>query len=169
MQSARFVPKALIVGALSLLLVPGCGGSNSRNFQKVIQVDGKPTLRVTCHYVGKSPGDPDSYKSSHNYRSTDTDFYRLTWENLTDHDMVIERVVYRLEKGEIRGQRFADTASIKRTWGTNRIPAYGKLSRANNMVYSKASSNTFFKTYHFRLLSKEEPTFHVEVPLVYDR
>jgi len=157
-------------------LSPGCGEREGdriadRTFTKVVQCEGRPVLRIDCEYVGKRPGDPDSYRTNHDYRKVDTDFCRITMENLTDDDIGIDGVTYRLEDGPVHGAQSASADSIKRTWGTNIIPARSKVSRANNMVWSKPAQNTLIKTYSFRIptTGDGQKTFTAEVPLVYNR
>lgn len=152
----------------------GCGRSTSlsdRNFTRTIKFQGEPTIKIDCEYVGKRPGDPSNFVSNHDYRKIDTDFYRLTMENLTDQDIVIERVEFRMEKGPMRGPKSVGPESIRKTWGTNTIPAASSISRANNMAWSTKRENRFLKTYHFRFASDEQidNTFTAEVPLVYNR
>jgi hypothetical protein len=154
------------------VLTSGCGDSlSARNFAKVVEHRGQPAIKIECEYVGKSPGAPDAFMSKHDYRKIDTDFYRVSFENLTDDDIVIDRILYRLEKGPVKGQQSTAADSIRQTWGTNVIQAKSKISRANNMVWAKAKRNTLIKTYFFRIANgDDEPkTLKAEVPLVYIR
>jgi hypothetical protein len=147
----------------------GCSDSPvRRNSTQEVNVDGQPALRIECEYVGKQPGDPSSYVSKHDFRKRDTDFYRITIENLTDKDVAIERVEYRLARGPMRGRDSASADSIRRTWGTNIVPANSQISRANNMVWSGSSRNTLFKTYFFNIEGSHD-LIPAEIPLVYQR
>jgi len=156
-----------------MMTVPlGCGASSStRNYTKIVEVEGRTVLEITCEYVGKQPGAPSSYISSHDYQSTDTDFYRLTIVNLTDTDVVIERVAYRMKTGPTKGLQFASAESIQKTWGTNIVPANSSISRANNLVWSKSKRNTLLKTYTFRIGGSDSSHELVdsEIALVYKR
>lgn len=172
-RAALFVI-ALVLGAVSGCDAPSRHGQaalSERNFSRVVDLDGQPTLRVSCDYVGKTPGDPAGYISGHDYRRVDTDFYRLTLENLSANPLIMERVDYRLETGPIRGEQAADATSLRRTWGTNVIAPGARISRGNNMVWSKASRDRLWKTYQFRSDDggKSDRTFAVAVPLVYRR
>lgn len=156
-----------VVGVTSAI---GCSPTE-RNHIETVSLGGKPVLKITCHYVGKKPGDPKTYQNSHDYRRIDTDFYRITMDNLTDVDIVLMRVDYRMQKGSILGSQTASAESIKRTWGTNIIPARSSISRANNLVWSKSSKNALLKTYYFEFetANGNTQTFSAEVPLVYNR
>ncbi len=169
-SNARFSAILCLAGGFYALSAAGCSSPN-RDYSKVVECSGQPAIRIECEYVGKTPGDPSSFQSSHDYGKINTDFYRITMENLTDGDIAIERVTYRFEKGEVRGAKSASADSIKETWGTNVVPARSSISRANNMVWAKGRRNTFFKTYSFRTVTdgKSEKTFSAEVPLVYIR
>jgi len=146
-------------------------GTRSRNLMLVAEYEQRPVLRITCEYVGKAPGDPGSYRNSHDYRAIDTDFYRIELHNLTSEEIIVEGVSYRLEYGRFRGQPYATAASIESTWGSNRIQALSSLSRANNFVYSRMTPNTLFKSYQFRFADSSDGkrSFSAEVPLVYLR
>jgi hypothetical protein len=156
-----------VVGVSSTI---GCSPTE-RNHIETVSLGGKPVLTITCQYVGKTPGDPTTYQNSHDYRSIDTDFYRITMDNLTDVDIVIKRVDYRMRKGPTLGSQTASAESIKRTWGTNIVAAKSSISRANNLVWSKSGRNALLKTYHFEFetASGNTQTFSAEVPLVYNR
>ncbi len=148
--SATLITRFVAVLCVALLAhAPGCGGAK-HDYTTIVDCDGQPALKISCQYTGKSPGDPATYQSDHDYRRINTDFYRITMENLTDADIVIERVTYRMQNGPTRGPQSAPSESIQRTWGTNRIPAGSKISRANNFVWSKSRRNTLLKTYWFR-------------------
>lgn len=158
----------LVVCSLTLAAL-GCSNSPvERNYTKVVKVDGQTALRIECQYVGKQPGDPSSYVSEHEFQKIDTDFYRITIENLTDKDVVIERVEYRLETGPVRGRKSASADSIKQTWGTNIVPAKSRISRANNMVWSRSSRNSLIKTYYFQVPGSRK-SIQAEIRLVYQR
>ncbi|HIE97275.1 MAG TPA: hypothetical protein EYQ63_09735 [Fuerstia sp.] len=147
----------------------GCSNSSvERNYTKIVEVDGRAAMRIQCEYVGKQPGDPSTYVAEHDFEKIDTDFYRITIENLTDKDFVIERVQYRLETGPVRGHKSASADSIKRTWGTNIVPAKSRISRANNMVWSTSSRNSLLKTYYFQVPGSRE-SIQAEIHLVYQR
>ncbi len=160
-----------LLSSLLVTVLLGCGTSSStRNYTKVVEVEGRTILKITCEYVGKRPGDPSTYVGSHDYQITDTDFYRLTMVNLTDDDVVIERVAYRMKTGPTKGLRFASAESIQKTWGTNVVPANSSISRANNLVWSKSQRNTLLKTYTFRIEGSDSShEFVSEVALVYKR
>ncbi|AUB81911.1 hypothetical protein THSYN_13720 [Candidatus Thiodictyon syntrophicum] len=171
---ATLLVLALVLGPASACDAqsgPSQAALSERNFSRVVDLDGQPTLRVSCEYVGKTPGDPADYISGHDYRRVDTDFYRLTLENLSANPLIIERVDYRLETGSITGEQAADATSLRRTWGTNVIAPGARISRGNNMVWSKASRNRLWKTYQFRIddEDKSNRTFAVAVSLVYRR
>ena len=142
-----------------------------REYTRVVTHQGHPMLEVECTYLGKQPPDPANFKSDHDYQRTNTDFYALTMKNLTDREIVIVGVKYRLQKGPFRGKASASTESIKKQWGTNVIGPQGSLSRRNNMVFAKAASNTLFKNYSFRTTDETGQTvsFQTELPFVYIR
>jgi hypothetical protein len=169
-QQRRSLFAALLVACC--LTTFGCGDSLSeRNYRKAIDFQGQPTIKIECVYVGKQPGAPDAFQSGHDFKKIDTDFYRVTFENLIDDDIVIERAEYRLQKGPVKGPQSASADSIQRTWGTNVIQAKSKITRANNMVWAKTPRNTLIKTYHLRIADGDHKneTFTTEVPLVYIR
>ena len=155
---------------LALMVVVGCSPAE-RNHTVLVEHNGTPALRITCQYVGKQPCDPNSYQNSHDYKQIDTDFYKITMENLTTVDIRLKRVDYRMKKGPTRGRQSASSESIKRTWGTDVIPAGSHISRANNLVWAESSSNTMLKTYFFVFETDDGSgqTLSAEVPLVYDR
>lgn len=156
----------------SIVVTTGCGKSTSvqRNYTKTVSLDGTPVLEVECEYVGKQPGDKNTYQNSHDYRRIDTDFYRLTFRNLTDNSMTVDGVTYRMETGETHGLQSASADSIRRTWGTNTIPPQSSISRANNMVWAKGRRNKMLKTYSFQLQTERgAERLEAEVPLVYER
>lgn len=158
----------LIACLLSFVAV-GCSDTPiERNYTKLVEVDGQTALKIECEYVGKKPGDPGRYVSDHDYQSIDTDFYRITIENVTDMDFVMERVEYRLVSGPMKGRQSASAGSIKRTWGTNVVPANSQISRANNMVWSKSKRDSLFKTYYFNVEGQHE-LIPAEIRLVYQR
>jgi hypothetical protein len=146
-------------------------GTRSRNLTLVAEYEQRPVLRITCEYVGKAPGDPGRYRNSHDYRAIDTDFYRIDLHNLTNEEIMVEGVSYRLEYGRFHGQPYATAESIESTWGSNRIQALSSLSRANNFVYARKTPNTLFKLYQFRFADSSDGkrSFSAEVPLVYLR
>lgn len=159
------------IGLIGIVL-SGCGSSSaSRDYTKVVRVEGRNVLKITCEYVGKRPGEPSSYVNNHDFRRIDTDFYRLTFENLTDSDVFIEGVAYRMETGSTKGLQFASADSIRNTWGTNIVPQKSSISRANNMVWSKSRRNALIKTYSFRIPTRDgsHEIVESEISLVYKR
>lgn len=59
-----------------------------RNYTDVLKdADGTPILRLTVEYIGKAPS--GAFKSVHPCvtENLNTDFYSVTWENLTDNDV----------------------------------------------------------------------------------
>ena len=162
-----------LVTILSVLL--GCSngdsGSLPRSSARTATVEGQTVLDINCKYLGKAPGDPDSYSSSHNYRDIDTDFYRVSFTNRTGKDIHIAGVAYRMEKGPVRGQTTVSSDSINRTWGTTVIPPGKTISHPNSFVWAKATSNRMIKTYTFRTADGDgNPlTFREDVSLRYAR
>ena len=162
----------MLIVIIGGLLTFGCDHrvAVERDYSETISFQGKPVLEVICEYVGKEPGDPTSYQQDHDYRRTDTDFYKLTFRNLTNNDITLEGVSYRMKIGRFRGNQSASADSIRRSWGTNVIPAQGSLHRSNNMVWAKSRKNTLFKTYHFGItFEQSRGRFKAEVPFVYRR
>ncbi len=145
--------------------------SVTRNFQKIIEIEGRKLLAVEVEYIGKSPGDTLKYTNNHDYKSIDTDFYRIKLENLSEFRIEMEKVGYRLEKGRLRVKSYADKKSIEKTWGKSYIDSGGHIERLNNMVWSDYSENIFYKNYEFTLIQTDEEyiEFSVEIPLRYIR
>ena len=59
-----------------------------RNYTDVLKdANGTPILRLTVDYIGKAPS--GAFKSVHPCitENLNTDFYSVTWENLTDNDI----------------------------------------------------------------------------------
>ncbi len=59
-----------------------------RNYTDVLKdANGAPVLRLTVEYIGKAP--KGTFKSPHPCitENLNTDFYYVTWENLTEHDI----------------------------------------------------------------------------------
>jgi len=146
------------------------------NYVKTVRSVDQLLLRVTCQYIGKKPGNPNSYLSSHNYTVIDTSFYKITFENLSQSDLVIESVRYHMKYGNIRGTSYYGSNAIRRSWGTNIIKSGASITRSNNMVWSSKTSNTLFKVYSLRLKNSKNlqgnqrsNSFKVEVPLRYHR
>ena len=168
----------LAVATCCILAAAGCDaldgnsiGLGGRNFDTTFDCEGRPVLRVTCEYIGKAPGDPASYPSTHDYNKNDTDFYKVTMENLTDDEIVVEGVTFRMEKGKLHGKTGAGSDWIETMWGTNVIGPKKTISCSNQMAWSKGRRNTFIKTYRFRVRGEgnEEREFAAEVPLAYRR
>lgn len=159
---------------VALLVTAGSCSTNpsqDREYTQVVTHQGNPMLEVQCSYIGKQPADPANFENDHDYHRTNTDFYELTMENLTDREIAIVGVKYRLKKGPFRGNSSASAESIKKQWGTNVIAPRGSLSRGNNMVFAKAASNILFKNYSFRTTDETGQTvsFQTELPFVYFR
>lgn len=163
----------ILAVAFTALVTTGCDsvGLGGRNFDTTFECDGHGVLHVTCEYLGKTPGDPDTYASTHDYHKNDTDFYKVTMENLTDDEIVVEGVTFRMEKGKLYGKTGAGTDWIETMWGTNVIGPKETISCSNQMAWSKGSRNTFIKTYQFRIRGAggDEREFTGEVPLAYRR
>ena len=147
----------------------GSGGSLPRSSSRTATVEGQTVLDINCKYLGKAPGDLDSYSSSHDYRTIDTDFYRVSFTNRTDKDIHIAGVTYRMEKGPVRGQSTVSNASIKEAWGTTVIHPGKTISHSNSFVWAKTTSNTMIKTYTFRTADGDGKslTFQEDVSLRY--
>lgn len=59
-----------------------------RNYTDVLKdANGAPVLRLTVEYIGKAPR--GNFKSAHPCitENLNTDFYYVTWENLTEHEI----------------------------------------------------------------------------------
>lgn len=159
---------------LVFVVLAGCAERNApmtRNFTRTVQVEGQDVLQIDCQYVGKSPADPKSYQSPHDYRSIDTDFYRLSFTNLTDQEIEIAGISYHMEKGPNKGRSKATPETIKRTWGTTTIGPHKTISHPNGFVWSNGRQNRLIKTYRFRTQdSNGSPrTFQEDVGLWYSR
>jgi hypothetical protein len=166
----------LRASALPLVIVLlGCSGADiaslPRSSSRTATVAGQPVLDINCKYLGKVPGDSSTYSSSHNYRTIDTDFYRVSFTNRTDKDIHIAGVTYRMEKGPLRGQSAVSNASIKEAWGTTVIHPGKTISHSNSFVWAKVTSNTMIKTYTFRTADDDGKslTFSEDVSLRYTR
>ena len=161
----------LIVGVVGM--IGGCGGPSEiqRDFTRTVTVQGRDLLKIDCQYLGKSPGEPDKYQSSHDYRTIDTDFYQMAFTNLTDQEIHIAGIAYRMAEGPLRSLSHATKDSIKQNWGTTIIPAQGTISHPNGFVWAKGRQNRMIKTYSFRTQDAEgKPlTFQEEVSLWYAR
>lgn len=159
---------------LVLSFITGCAEQRApvtRNFTRTVKVEGQDVLKIDCQYVGKSPGEPKTYQSQHDYRSIDTDFYRLSFTNLTDQEIQLSGISYHMAKGPTKGRSQATQESIKRTWGTTTIRPHETISHPNGFVWAKGQQNRLIKTYSFRTKdSKGNPkTFQEEVSLWYSR
>ncbi len=182
--TARY--RILIIGGIIAVLLTACSESptaletvervdrrNESNYEKVISVGNQPLLRIACRYIGKKPGDPSSYSSSHNYAEIDTAFYEVTFKNLTNSELSVDGVSYRMEKGRLHGKSHYGADSIRRAWGSNIIPAGASITRRNNMVWSREPRNTLIKIYTLRVKhlksGKRDGIFEAQVPLRYIR
>jgi hypothetical protein len=146
---------------------------NKRNYEKILSGGGQKLLKISCRYIGKKPGDPTGYSSSHNYTEVDTSFYEVIFENLTDSELSIEGVTYRMDRGTLHGSSYYDADSIRRAWGTNIIPAGQSITRRNNMVWAYEPRNALIKVYTLRIRhsedGKQDRIFSAQVPLRYFR
>jgi len=171
--SAKQVAAVVVpVICLLILLAIGCNElAVARNFEQTVQVAGQSVMRIQCDYVGKQPLDPKSYKSKHDYRRMDTDFYKVTFENLTDNEIVVEGVDYAMARGPVLGRKSWSADSIKINWGTNVIQAKGSIKRDDHLVWSKGPNNALVKTYSFRTTDNDgkQVKFKAAVRLAYRR
>lgn len=170
-RESQVVAASVLVVAVLLI---GCADSSNkipRNYSRTIQVEGHDVLDVRCEYLGKAPGDHDSYRSSHNFRNIDTDFYKVSFTNRTESDIHIEGVSYRMADGPVRGMSSASPDSIKRTWGTNVIRPGQTISHPNSFVWSKSRTNAMVKQYQFRGIDADgnRMTFTAKLSLAYSR
>jgi hypothetical protein len=59
---------------------------NEREYRVTISDNNKPILSVVIEYQGKVPSDSEII--DHNWKSIDTDFYRETFNNLSESNIV---------------------------------------------------------------------------------
>lgn len=113
----------------------------------MFKANGQETLFVVCEYLGKKPKEP--HQLTHNYKKINTDFYRVTVQNLSDQDVRIVGVRYRMANGPTKPIPDATSKSIKAAWGTDVIPAKETVVQENAFVWSKSRVNRLIKNYTF--------------------
>ena len=136
---------------------------NEREYNITVSENDKPLLSIVIEYQGKAPKGNTTIK--HNWRTVDTDFYHLSYENLSESNIHIKEVQYFLDRGQLRTPRIKRKSKIKATYGTTVIKANSSLIRNNAWVWSK-KDNTLHRVFVFTLDNK---AFDVDIPLVYQK
>ena len=85
-SAPRTLPVGLSTALLALLLCAAAASAQVRNYAKTyVDEKGQPLLQVEVTYLGKKPA--GEYHAQHDWRSRDTDFYNVTFKNLTDQEI----------------------------------------------------------------------------------
>lgn len=146
---------------------------NEREYTLLVDHLGGRLLTVNCEYLGKQPHDSLAFQevSSHNWSQQDTDFYRLSITNSSDHPVSIRSVSHRMKTGSYRGRKVFSARQIQQTWGDSQISPGATISRSTHFVWAAADSNALIKTYVCDSVSKSGGRFEfiVELPLHYSR
>lgn len=125
-----------------------------------------PILKVETRYIGKKPQQPVKSKINRDWKTYDTDFYQITFINLTDNFITFLSLDYWLEKGKLYTTKKKNQAQIAEKLGTYIIPPGKTVTRSNSYVWSTYSSNRLHKVYKMVYQNK---TFEFDVPLFYKK
>ena len=159
LASCDYQQRMLLVLSLTAVLpnVLGCSDNNTspgpmgpRNSTTTFQSNGQPIVRADCRYIGKGPDDSIPFINSHNFRTIDTDFYRLTLTNLTDRNVELTGLSYHMAKGPLRIPKQASLDKLRKHFGSLEIPSGESRTHLNTFVWSPANQNALRKTYRFR-------------------
>lgn len=136
---------------------------NEREYNITVSDNESPLLSIDIEYQGKAP--KGNKKIKQDWRSVDTDFYHLSFKNLSETNIHFKEVQYFLDRGQLHTPRIKDKPKIKQTYGTTVIKANESLIRNNAWVWSKRD-NILHRIFIFTLDNKE---FDVDIPLVYQQ
>lgn len=192
------IDSALLCLLIMLILLPvflGCSTTprkdaglstiaGERNYTRIIKDhEGKPFLKLTCEYIGKQPLRDFWHKVP--WEVIDTDFYRLTFENLSTHRIeLVSRKIHQKYSQPMKWQmRLADGKILE--YSTTKNSAFIDFSRVRNAESNvllpkekRIQSNWFYHTngemphnvliivYTINYLGKE---YSFNAPMVYQR
>jgi hypothetical protein len=134
---------------------------NGREYKITVSDNKKPVLSISIEYQGKTPKGNKEIK--HNWSTVDTDFYHISFENLSKSNLHFKEIRYFLDRGQLYSTRIKGESRIKETYGTTVIKPSESLVRNNAWVWSK-KNNTLHRIFVFTLNNK---VFDVDIPLVY--
>lgn len=152
----------LLIGLACLfVLAAGAAHAGDRDYSQVYKDKaGKPFIKVTVTYLGKKP--VGAYRSKHNWRRKDTDFYKVAWQNLSTSPIEFLSVVTVMTKGpapkvethNLRsgGSHFnsGEKEPLARYWPDTTLAPGASLVRTNKYVYSTTGPTTAVHTYEVR-------------------
>ena len=125
------------------------GPNNSgREFTRIYSINGVDILEAKLMYLGKSPKLPFVGKGpNYNWEVRNTDFYTSSMKNLSDYTLNMKSLRYKLKKGTFSGTNPQSVSYLKAYWTDTQILPGQTITRKNNWVWGKASTNTLTKTY----------------------
>ena len=125
------------------------GPNNSgREFTRIYSINGVDVLEAKLEYLGKSPKLPFVGKGpNYDWKVRNTDFYTSSMKNLSDYKLNMKSLRYKLKKGTFSGTNPQSVSYLKAYWTDTQILPGQTITRKNNWVWGKASTNTLTKTY----------------------
>lgn len=139
---------------------------------------GNPILELGVKYIGKKP--IGEFKYSHDWKNKDTDFYNVTWKNLSDQNIELLYCEHkwdvpiedsRQEKKDKEGKYVKVTQplkeNLKKEWRDNVLEAKEEWRWDNDYVYNiKNKYNIAHTFYTLRHAGKE---YKIDYSQVYRR
>lgn len=138
---------------------------DKRSYTKTLRdKDGNQIMVIAVQYIGKLPKPPLRIIVPWDWRTQDTDWYNITFKNLSNSTIEIKKASVNWEKGPARATITQE--QISQRLGTHIIAPKKEVHRKNTALISNLTHDICHFIYTFRYHIKE---YSVDLPLAYYR